>query len=163
MNKVIVITGASRGIGAAIALLAGIKGYTVFVNYLRNSEAANSTVEQILQQGGKAFSVAADVSIETDVLRLFETVDKKAGPRTALVNNAGILEQQSCLVNMDAARLQRVFSVNISGSFLCAREAIKRMSSKNNGKGGAIVTFHRLPPGRERLLNISICGFQRRN
>ena len=141
MNKVIVITGASRGIGAATALLAGTKGYTVCVNYLRNSEAANSTVEQILQRGGKAFSVAADVSIEADVLRLFETVDRMGGHLTALVNNAGILEQQSSLRNMDAARLQRVFSVNITGSFLCAREAIKRMSSKNNGKGGAIVNI----------------------
>lgn len=141
MNKVIVITGASRGIGAATALLAGTRGYTVCVNYLRNSEAANSTVEQILQRGGKAFSVAADVSIEADVLRLFETVDRKGGPLTALVNNAGILEQQSSLRNMDAARLQRVFSVNITGTFLCAREAIKRMSSKNNGKGGAIVNI----------------------
>ena len=139
MNKVIVITGAGRGIGAATALLAGKKGYTVCVNYLRNAQAANSIVEQILQQGGNSFSVAADVSLEEDVVRLFEIVDKTAGPVTALVNNAGILEKQSSLANMDAARLHRVFSVNITGSFLCAREAIRRMSVKNKGNGGAIV------------------------
>ena len=139
MNKVMVITGAGRGIGAATALLAGRKGYIVCVNYLRNEQAANSIVEQILQQGGRAFSVAADVSLEKDVVRLFEIVDKTAGPLTALVNNAGILEKQSSLSNMDAARLHRVFSVNITGSFLCAREAVRRMSVKNNGQGGAIV------------------------
>ena len=139
MNKVIVITGAGRGIGAATALLAARKGYTVCVNYLKNAQAADSIVEQILQQGGNSFSVPADVSVEEDVVRLFEIVDKMAGPVTALVNNAGILEKQSSLVNMDAARLHRVFSVNITGSFLCAREAIRRMSVKNTGNGGAIV------------------------
>lgn len=141
MEKIIVITGAGRGIGAATALLAGKKGYTVCVNYLNNSAAADFVVEQILQQGGKAFAVAADISLEADVIRLFETVDKNAGLVSALVNNAGILEKQSPVKNMDAARLQRVLAVNIIGSFLCAREASKRMSVKNNGGGGAIVNI----------------------
>jgi NAD(P)-dependent dehydrogenase (short-subunit alcohol dehydrogenase family) len=141
MEKIIVITGASRGIGAATALLAARRGYTVCVNYLRNPEKADLVVEQILQQGGKAFSVAADISLEEDVLRLFQTVDKKVGTVHALVNNAGILEKQSELKNMELERLQRVFAVNVFGSFLCAREAIKRMSVKNNGVGGAIVNI----------------------
>lgn len=139
MNKVIVITGAGRGIGAATALLAAKQGYTVCVNYLQNTESADLVVEQILQQGGKAFSVAADISSEDDVMKLFRRVDEKAGPVSALVNNAAILEKQSLVKNMNATRLQRIFSVNITGSFLCAREAIIRMSSKNNGMGGAIV------------------------
>lgn len=139
MNKVIVITGAGRGIGAATALLAAKQGYTVCVNYLQNTESADLVVEQILQQGGKAFSVAADISSEDDVMKLFRRIDEKAGPVSALVNNAAILEKQSLVKNMNATRLQRIFSVNITGSFLCAREAIIRMSSKNNGMGGAIV------------------------
>lgn len=139
MDKVIIITGAGRGIGAATALLAAKRGYTVCVNYLQNATSAGLIVEQILQQGGKAFSVAADISLETDVVKLFRTVDEKAGPVNALVNNAAILEKQSLLMDMNANRLQRIFSVNVTGSFLCAAEAIKRMSSKKNGKGGAIV------------------------
>jgi NAD(P)-dependent dehydrogenase (short-subunit alcohol dehydrogenase family) len=136
MSKLIIITGGSRGIGAATALLGSRRGYTVCINYVKNKKAADSVVEQIRQQGGEAFSVAADVSVETDVIRLFETADKKQLPLAALVNNAGILEKQSLVRNMDASRLQRVFATNIIGSFLCAREAIKRMSE--NG-GGAIV------------------------
>lgn len=139
MNKLIVITGASRGIGAATALLAAQQGYTVCVNYLHHEPAAKEVVEQILQEGGQAFSIAADVSIEADVCRLFESVDKHGGSLSCLINNAGILEKQSLVEHMDAARINRIFSVNVMGSFLCAREAIKRMSTKNNGKGGSIV------------------------
>ena len=161
MNKVIVISGAGRGIGAATAVLAGKMGYTVCVNFLRNATAANSIVEQILQQGGRAFSVAADVSLEKDVVRLFEIVDKTAGPLTALVNNAGILEKQSSLSNMDAARLLRVFSVNITGSFLCAREAVRRMSVKNNGQGCYCERLVGRSVGRRTLRVHRLCCLQR--
>ena len=134
-----VITGASRGIGAATAYLAAERGYAVCVNYLHNQEAAKKVIDEIEQQGGKAIAVAADVASETDVIALFNTVDKQLGTVTALVNNAGILEQQMRVENMNAERLHRIFATNIIGSFLCAREAIKRMSTKHGGVGGAIV------------------------
>lgn len=134
-----VITGGSRGIGAATAHLAAEQGYAVCVNYLNNRNAADAVAGAIERAGGKAIVVGADVALEPDVIRLFETVDKTLGPVTALVNNAGILEQQTRLENMDAARLNRVFSTNITGSFLCAREAVRRMSTKYGGAGGAIV------------------------
>ena len=139
MKKVIVITGASRGIGAATAYLAAERGYAVCVNYLHNKEAAKKVVDKIEQRGGKAIAVAADVASETDVIALFNTVDKQLGTVTALVNNAGILEQQMRVENMNAERLHHIFATNIIGSFLCAREAIKRMSTKHGGAGGAIV------------------------
>ena len=138
MSKVIVVTGAGRGIGAATAVLAARNGYTVCVNYLKNAASASSVVEQILQEGGKAFSIAADVSVESEVIRLFESVDKEAGPVSALVNNAGILEKQSRAIDMDAARWNRIFAVNVTGTFLCTREAVKRMA---NRQGGAIVNI----------------------
>ncbi len=139
MNKIVIITGASRGIGAATAILASERGYAVCVNYLRNRTAAHAVVDAIEQAGGKAIAVAADVAMEADVIRLFETVDRTWGPLTALVNNAGILERQMRLEDMDAARLNRIFTTNITGYFLCAREAVRRMSTKNRGAGGAIV------------------------
>ena len=139
MKKVIVITGGSRGIGAATAYLAAERGYAVCVNYLHNREAAKSVIESIEQLGSKAIAVAADVACETDVINLFNTVDEQLGKVTALVNNAGILEQQMRVENMDAARLHRIFATNIIGGFLCAREAVKRMSTKYGGAGGAIV------------------------
>ena len=139
MKKVTVITGGSRGIGAAAAYLAAQQGHAVCVNYLHNQEAANKVVDAIKQSGGKAISIAADVASETEVLNLFNTVDKKLGKLTALINNAGILEQQMRLENIDSARLNRIFATNIIGAFLCAREAVKRMSSKHGGAGGAIV------------------------
>jgi NAD(P)-dependent dehydrogenase (short-subunit alcohol dehydrogenase family) len=139
MGKVIVITGASRGIGAATACLAAARGYAVCVNYLRNQEAANHIVSSITQQGGKAIAIAADVASESDVVNLFQQVDEQLGKVTALVNNAGILEQQVRVENIDAARLHRIFTTNVIGSFLCAREAVKRMSTKLGGTGGAIV------------------------
>ena len=139
MKKIAIITGASRGIGAATALLAAERGYAVCVNYLRNQAAANAVVRAIECSGGEAIAVAADVSVEADVLRLFESVDKELGPLTALVNNAGILDRQMRVEDMGAARLNRVFATNITGSFLCAREAIRRMSTRHGGAGGAIV------------------------
>ena len=139
MEKVIIITGGSRGIGAATAYLAAERGYAVGVNYLHNQEAAQKVVERIEQLGGKAIALAADVAAETDVIALFNRVKKQLGTVTALVNNAGILEQQMRLENMDAARLHRIFATNILGSFLCAREAVKQMSTKHGGAGGAIV------------------------
>ncbi|HVS26849.1 MAG TPA: SDR family oxidoreductase [Burkholderiales bacterium] len=139
MNKVMVITGGSRGIGAATAQLAAERGYAVCVNYIHNRESADAVVGAIERAGGRAIAVAADVASESEVILLFESVDKKLGPITALVNNAGILEQQTRLENMSAARLNRIFSTNITGCFLCAREAVRRMSTKRGGAGGAIV------------------------
>ena len=139
MKKIIIVTGGSRGIGAATALLAGQKEYAVCVNYLHNKTAADGVVESIRQLGGSAIAVAADMASESDIIRLFETVDHQLGPVTALVNNAGILEQQMRVEHMDAARLNRTFAVNITGVFLCTREAIKRMSHQTGGAGGAIV------------------------
>ncbi|MEM1254507.1 MAG: SDR family oxidoreductase [Cyanobacteria bacterium P01_H01_bin.21] len=139
MENVIVITGGSRGIGAATAYLAAERGYSVCVNYRRNHNAANAVVDTIKQQGGRAVAIAANISIETDIIALFNAVDQQLGPVTALVNNAGILEQQTRVESLDAARLNRVFATNITGAFLCVREAVKRMSTKHGGSGGAIV------------------------
>jgi NAD(P)-dependent dehydrogenase (short-subunit alcohol dehydrogenase family) len=139
MNKVMIVTGGGRGIGAATAVLAGKRGYAVCVNYLNHRTAAESIVKSIEREGGKAIAVAADVAVESDVERLFQTVDQALGPVTALVNNAGILEHQARLEEMDAARLHRIFTTNIIGSFLCAREAVRRMSTRHGGKGGVIV------------------------
>jgi len=139
MSGVILITGGGRGIGAATARLAARRGYGVCLNYLRNRSTAESVVAAIHEGGGKAIAVAADVSSEPEVMRLFDTCDQELGPLTALVNNAAILELQMRVDQMDVARLQRVFSTNIVGPFLCAREAVRRMSTKHGGKGGAIV------------------------
>jgi NAD(P)-dependent dehydrogenase (short-subunit alcohol dehydrogenase family) len=134
-----IITGGSRGIGAATALLAAQRGYAVCVNYVHNREAADGIVRKIEQIGRHAIAVAADVALEADVARLFATVDDKLGRVTALVNNAGILERQTRLEGIDAARLARVFATNVTGSFLCAREAVRRMSTRQGGEGGGIV------------------------
>ncbi len=139
MKKVMVITGGSRGIGAATARLAASRGYAVCVNYRNNRRAAEATVGRIRANGGEAIFSAADVSRESDVMRLFQTVDTQLGKVTALVNNAGILENQIRVEDVDAARLHRIFSVNVTGYFLCAREAVRRMSKKHGGSGGAIV------------------------
>jgi len=139
MQKVLIITGASRGIGAATAYLAAQRGYAVCVNYHQNREAAQQVVKTIEKAGGRAIAVAADVAAEMDVIALFQAVDEQLGAVTALVNNAGILEQQQHVEAMEADRLHRVFAANVVGSFLCAREAIKRMSTKRGGNGGAIV------------------------
>lgn len=139
MNKIVIITGSSRGIGAATAILAAERGYAVCVHYLHNGAAADAVVDTIERAGGKAIAVAADIAVETDVIRLFETVDRTWGPLTALVNNAGILDRQMRVEDMSAARLNRIFTTNITGYFLCAREAVRRMSTKHRGMGGAIV------------------------
>jgi NAD(P)-dependent dehydrogenase (short-subunit alcohol dehydrogenase family) len=139
MAGIVIVTGGSRGIGAATARLAAERGYAVCVNYRSNAAAANDVVQSIAAAGGRAIAVQADVAIEFDVVRLFETCDAKLGRLTALVNNAGMLEQQMRVEMMEAARLQRVFATNVTGSFLCAREAIRRMSTRFGGNGGAIV------------------------
>ncbi len=139
MNKTVLITGGSRGIGAATALLAARKGYQVCINYHSNKEAATKLVEDIKLNGGKAFAMQADIADEKQVVELFAAIDKTYGPLSALVNNAAILEKQMKVADMDAGRLERILAVNVIGSFLCAREAIKRMSTKNGGSGGAIV------------------------
>jgi NAD(P)-dependent dehydrogenase (short-subunit alcohol dehydrogenase family) len=139
MSKVVLITGGSRGIGAATALLAAKQGYDVCISYQHNASAANEIVKQIEQHGKKAIAVQADVSLELDILRLFETLDKTFDTLTALVNNAGILDKQTLVEGITLERLQRIFATNVFGSFLCAREAVKRMSTKHGGNGGAIV------------------------
>jgi len=139
MGKIMVVTGGGRGIGAATALLAAEQGYAVCVNYRRNRAAAEAVVNKINRAGGRALAVAADVAEEAEVFRLFATVDRELGPLTALVNNAGILERQLRVDEMDAARLTRILTTNVTGSFLCAREAVRRMSGKHGGSGGAIV------------------------
>jgi NAD(P)-dependent dehydrogenase (short-subunit alcohol dehydrogenase family) len=136
-----VITGAGRGIGASTAMLAAQRGYAVAVNYIHDRESAENVVDRIRAQGGRAETLQADVSNEADVVRLFAEVDHKLGPVTALVNNAGILERQMRVEDMDAARWHRVLAINVTGSFLCAREAIRRMSTKKGGNGGAIVNI----------------------
>ncbi|MDH7943404.1 SDR family oxidoreductase [Pseudohongiella sp. SYSU M77423] len=136
---VLIVTGASRGIGAATARIAAERGYAVCVNYHRNQAAAQSLVSEIEHGGGRAIAVAADVSSESDVISLFADVDNAFGPVTALVNNAGILEKQTRVEDIDAARLNRILATNVIGSFLCAREAVKRMSTRHGGQGGAIV------------------------
>lgn len=133
---VVLITGGSRGIGAATALLAAERGYGVCVSYRRQRDKANAVVEAIRQKGGRAIALQADISLELDIINLFDAVDNQLGKVTALVNNAGILERQMRVDEMDADRLDRVFSTNIKGTFLCAREAIKRMSTKHGGAGG---------------------------
>lgn len=139
MDKVMLITGASRGIGAATALLAAERGFAVALSYRREHEAAQALVAQIIRAGGNARAFAADVANEEDVLRLFREVDEHFGRIDALVNNAGILERQMRLEDMDVARLQRVFAVNVTGTFLCCREATRRMARKHGGNGGSIV------------------------
>ena len=134
-----IVTGGGRGIGAATARLAAQRGYAVAVNYLRNSQAADAVVKDIRAQGGRALAIAGDVAREADVLKIFDTAARELGPVTVLVNNAGILEQQCRLDEMDAGRFERVFATNITGAFLCAREAVRRMSTRHGGGGGAIV------------------------
>lgn len=135
----ILLTGASRGIGAATAALAAAQGYAVCVNYRARHEAAAAVVDSIERAGGRAVAVQADVSIEDDVIRLFDSCRQMLGRPTALVNNAGTLETQMRLEDMDAARLHRVFATNIVGAFLCAREAVRQMSTRHGGSGGVIV------------------------
>lgn len=139
MTDVILITGAGRGIGAATARLAARSGYSVCVNYRSDKSAAEQVVSAIESAGGSAIAVQADVSTESEVEKLFRTCDAALGRLTALVNNAGILETQMRVDSMDGDRLRRVFATNVIAPFICAREAVRRMSTRWGGAGGAIV------------------------
>ena len=141
MNKVMIVTGGSRGIGAATAILGAQRGFAVCVNYIHNRAAAMEVVATIERAGGRAIAVAGDVASEADVINLYGAVDRTLGPVTALVNNAGILAIQQRVEAMDAPRLNRILATNVTGSFICAREAIKRMSTRHGGAGGAIVNL----------------------
>ena len=137
--KVLLVTGAGRGIGAAIARLAAQRGYAVCVNYKSREDAAKRVVAEIEARGGRALAVKADITSDDDVVRMFDACDCQLGVLSALVNNAGVVELQSRLEGIDTARLQRVFATNVFGAFACAREAVRRMSTKRGGVGGAIV------------------------
>ena len=141
MKKVLLVTGASRGIGAETARLAAELGYLVCINFHTSETDARQLLESIQSAGHQAFIVKANISDENEVKQLFKTIDSEFGPLSALVNNAGILEQQSDFENISLARLQRVFRTNVEGSFLCAREAIRRMSTRHGGEGGSIVNL----------------------
>ena len=139
VQQVLLITGGSRGIGAATAVLAAQRGYAVAVNYSSNALAAEQLVQQIHAGGGHAIALQADVANEAQVMAMFEAVDAKLGRLTALVNNAGVVDVAARVDEMSVARLKRMFDINVLGSFLCAREAVKRMSTRHGGSGGAIV------------------------
>ncbi len=139
MSKLVLITGGSRGIGAATALLAARQGYAVAVNYASNALAADEVVRQIRQSGGQAMAVQADVAQEAQVLAMFEKIDAKFGRLSALVNNAGVVGMTTRVDAITLPRLQRIFEINVFGSVLCAREAVRRMSTRHGGTGGAIV------------------------
>ncbi|MCF6752427.1 SDR family oxidoreductase [Pseudomonas stutzeri] len=141
MSKVMLITGASRGIGAATAQLAAERGYALCLNYHHREDAARQVLHEVQRLGVQAIAVQADVSREDEVLNLFTALDREFGRLDVLVNNAGMLERQMRLEQMDAARWNRVLGANVIGSFLCAREAIKRMSTRHGGHGGAIINL----------------------
>ncbi|MBU2011452.1 MAG: SDR family oxidoreductase [Gammaproteobacteria bacterium] len=141
MSRVMLITGASRGIGAATARLAAHQGYALCLNYHQREDAVKQVLEQIHAAGVSAITVKADVADEGQVVQMFEMIDREFGRLDVLVNNAGMLEQQMRLEQMDAARWTRVLGANVIGSFLCAREAIKRMSTQRGGQGGSIINL----------------------
>ncbi len=140
-DKVLLVTGGSRGIGAATARLAAGAGWAVAVNYTANSLAADEVVRAIRADGGRAMAVQADVADEAQVLKMYEHVDAKLGRLTGLVNNAGVVDRAQRVEDMSVARWRRMFDINVIGSFLCAREAVRRMSTKHGGSGGAIVNL----------------------
>jgi NAD(P)-dependent dehydrogenase (short-subunit alcohol dehydrogenase family) len=139
MQKIVLVTGASRGIGAATAMLAAKCGYAVALNYRSDAARVEQVLANVRASGVNAIAVQADISKEDDIMRLFEAVDSQLGRLTALVNNAGILEKQMRVESMPADRLQRVLTTNVLGTILCAREAVRRMSTKLGGQGGSIV------------------------
>ncbi len=141
MEKVILITGGSRGIGAAVARLAAASGYRVCISFAKQRSAAESVVAAIERAAGTAVAVQADISVEADVVRLFAQCTTQLGPITAVVNNAGVLQTQCRVEAMTAARISQVFATNVVGTFICCREAIKRMSTRHGGHGGAIVNL----------------------
>lgn len=138
-EQVLLVTGASRGIGAATALLAARRGWAVAVNYASQRAAADAVVQQVLDIGGRAIAVQADVADESQVLAMFQRVDRELGRITGLVNNAGVVDVSQRLEDMSYARLRRMLDINVMGSLLCAREAVRRMSTRHGGRGGAIV------------------------
>ncbi len=140
-GKTILVTGGGRGIGAACALLAAEHGYRVCVNYLSDEAAADDVVAAIEEGGGIALAIQADVADEAAVERMFALVDARFGRLDALINNAGVLSHQMRVDQMDAARINRILSTNVTGSFLCAREAVLRMSARHGGSGGSIVNI----------------------
>jgi len=141
-NKpVLLVTGGARGIGAAIVRLAAKEGYSIAVNYQHATHEADALVKSIKDLGGNAVSIQADVSQERDVLRMFEVIDQHLGVLTALVNNAGIVDQKARVSEMSFERLQKMFGTNVIGSFMCSRQAILRMSTKFGGRGGGIVNL----------------------
>lgn|SRR5690606_8297824 len=141
MAEALIITGASRGIGAATALLAARRNFAVCVNYRHDAAAAESVVEAIRKAGGEAIAVQGDVAVEADVLRVFDAAEAAFGKLRGLVNNAGVLEKQMRFEEMTLDRWQRVLATNVIGAFLCAREAVRRMSTRHGGQGGAIVNL----------------------
>ena len=141
MERVLLITGGSRGIGAACALLAARDGWDVAVNYTRDAAAAEAVAAQVRATGRRAIAVQADVADEAQVLRLFATVDAQLGRLQGLVNNVGVVDVAQRVDGMSVARLQRMFTVNVIGSFVCAREAVQRMSTRHGGSGGVIVNL----------------------
>ncbi|QBK03839.1 SDR family NAD(P)-dependent oxidoreductase [Hylemonella gracilis] len=141
MTQVLLVTGGGRGIGAATALLAGQRGYAVAVNYTADAASASSVVERIRADGGRAFAVQADVSDEAQVLAMYARVDRELGLLTALVNNAGVVDSSQRVDEQSLARWQRMFAINVFGTLLCSREAVKRMSTRHGGQGGAIVNL----------------------
>jgi len=141
MSKVILVTGGSRGIGRSAARLCGVRGWSVGVNYTGNAKAAAETVTEVEKAGGRAIAIKGDVASETDVVAMFDATEKAFGPIYGLVNNAGIIAPSMPLVDMTAERMQRLFAVNILGSYLAAREAARRMSRSRGGKGGVIVNL----------------------
>jgi NAD(P)-dependent dehydrogenase (short-subunit alcohol dehydrogenase family) len=138
---VLIVTGAGRGIGAAVAIRAAQDGYAVAVNYGRSAEAAERVAAQIIANGGRANAIQGDVGSEADILRLFEETERELGPITALVNNAGITGGFARTDNVTVATIERVLAVNVTGTLICSREAIKRMSTRHGGSGGAIVNL----------------------
>ena len=140
-SNTLIVTGGSRGIGAAIARLAGASGYGVAVNYCTGEAEARAVVSEIAGAGGRAIAIRADVSREEDIVQMFETAERELGPITALVNNAGITGGFARVEDVSAAAIGKTFAVNVTGSMLCAREAVRRMSTKRGGNGGAIVNI----------------------
>jgi NAD(P)-dependent dehydrogenase (short-subunit alcohol dehydrogenase family) len=138
-RKVLLVTGGSRGIGAATARLAARQGWTVAVNYTTQASAAQDVVRQIESIGGRAMAFQADVAHEDQILRMFETLDREFGRLDGLVNNAGVVDAPQRVDGMSHARLKRMFDINVIGAFICAREAVRRMSTRHGGRGGAIV------------------------
>ncbi len=139
-SPVAIVTGGSRGIGRAVSLMLAERGYAVCLSYVSDAAAAQAVVQTIEGKGGRAVAVRSDVGVEADVIALFEAADR-LGPVTALINNAGVVDVASRVSDMSAERLQRMMTTNIVGSFLCAREAVRRMSTKHGGRGGSIVNL----------------------